>query len=309
MPFERPLSRSRSLQSEPIRARFPFTGPSRTSPRSPSTRSMATEEKKAPADEAAAPAADAAAAAAGKGKPKGVLLGGGIVGLIALAWVLSLIAVPKSGQRHAEEHAIGGPFMADVSPSAGFQVNLAGDGGKHYLSLKLNVEVDAFEEGYATARATQPLYQAKLTDAVLRTAAQKTKGELDNAVGREVFRDELRIALDPVLFPVHVGDEGAPEGFHADSGLRIGRSIAKSTMRGIFYEHALHLDVGRKLIRLDDGKDVEYRGEETDLFVSDARGKGVYVDVSGLHEGFAGEVHVGTFGRVRNVYFNTLLTQ
>ncbi|NOT32104.1 MAG: flagellar basal body-associated FliL family protein, partial [Planctomycetes bacterium] len=259
-------------------------------------------------DGAAAPEA-AAAASAKPAKKKGVFLGGGIVGLIGLAWALSLVAVPSGGAHHEPSHRIAGPFMADISPTAGFQVNLAGDGGKHYLSLKLNVEVDAFEEAYVTARARQPLYQAKLTDAVLHTSSQKTKGELDNTVGREVFRDELRVALDPVLFPVHVGDEHAPEGGHAESGLRPGRSSARSTMRGLFFEHELHLDVARKLVRLDDGEEVSFQGDETDLFVSDARGKGVYVDVSGLHDDFLGRVPLGTFGRVRNVYFNTLLTQ
>jgi len=268
---------------------------------------MSAEDKK-PVEESPAPA-DAAAAAPQPGKKKSALLGGGVVALIALAWALSLVAVPAGGGHHGEEHHIAGPYVVEVSPSAGFQVNLAGDGGKHYLSLKLNVEVDAFEEGYAGARASQPLYQAKLTDAVLRTASQKTKGELDNAVGREVFRDELRLALDPVLFPVHVGDERAPENAHAPSGLRFGRSIAKSSLRGLFYEHAMHIDAARKSIHLDDGQEVEFQGDETDLYVADARGKGVFVDVSAVHEDFVGEVPTGTFGRVRNVYFNTFLTQ
>jgi flagellar basal body-associated protein FliL len=267
---------------------------------------MSTEDKKPP--EAAAEAPPQAAAEKLRSK-KGALMGGGMAVLIALAWALALVAVPSGGGHHEQKHAIAGPFMADVSPSAGFQVNLSGDGGKHYLSLKINVEVDAFEESYATARAAQPLYQAKLTDAVLRTASQKTKGELDNAVGREVFRDELRMALDPVLFPVHVGDEHSAEDAHEPSGLRFGRSIAKSTLRGLFFEHALHVDQARKSIRLDDGKETPFQGDEIDLFVADARGKGVYVDLSGLREDFVGEVPVGTFGRVRNVYFNTFLTQ
>src|SRR5262245_20679879 len=267
---------------------------------------MANEENKT-AEDGAAPGAGAPPAKAGR--KRGLFLGGGIFGLVALAWVLSLVAVPSGGVHHDGEHHLAGPFLADVSPSAGFQVNLAGDGGKHYLSLKLNVEVDAFEEGYATARASEPLYQAKLTDAVLRTAAQKTKGDLDSAVGREVFRDELREALDPVLFPVHVGDEHAPEGAHADSGVRIARSTARSNMRGLFYEHALHGEAARRCVRLDGGKEVVFHGAESDRFVADARGKGVCVDVSALRDGFTGDVPVGTFGRVRNVYFNTFLTQ
>lgn len=269
---------------------------------------MSSDEKKSGAESAAA-SADGAPGAAKSAKRKGAFLGGGIVGLIGLAWALSIVAVPSGGGHAQKAHRIGGPFMADVSPSAGFQVNLAGDGGKHYLSLKLNVEVDAFEEGYAMARASQPLYQAKLTDAVLRTASQKTKGELDNGVGREVFRDELREALDPVLFPVHVGDEKSPEAAHEESGLRFGRSVARSSMRGLFYDHELHVDAAKKRLRLDDGKELTFLGDEPDLFVADARGKGVYVDVAGLRADFVGTVPVGTFGRVRNVYFNTFLTQ
>ena len=265
---------------------------------------MATGEKKTTED---APSASENAPAPTKGK-KGLFLGSGIASLIALAWVLSLVAVPKSGKSH-ETHAIAGPYVADISPSSGFQVNLAGDGGKHYLSMSVKVEVDAFEEAYATAHASEPLYQAKLTDAVLRSASQKTKSELDNTVGREVFREELRVALDPVLFPVHIGNERSAELRDPESGLRPGRSVDRSTLRGLFYEHELELDVSRKTIHLDDGAVVTFQGDETDLFVADARGKGLYLDVSGLEHEFHGPVHVGTFGRVRNVYFGSFLTQ
>jgi flagellar basal body-associated protein FliL len=261
-------------------------------------------ETPAPKAEGAAPAPDKK-----KDKKRGLLLGGGALGLIALAGALALVAVPSRGSHGPKAHALAGPLLVDVSPSAGFQVNLAGDGGKHYLSLKANVEVEAFEEGYASARATHPLHQAKVTDAVLRTAALKTKGELDSPVGREVFRDELREALDPVLFPVHVGDPKAPEAPHAPSGLRPGRSLARATLRGLFHEHALVVDAAAKSVRLDDGTEVRFQGDENDLFVADARGRGVYVDVVGLRADFRGSVPVGTFGRVRNVYFTTFLTQ
>jgi len=271
-------------------------------------------DSKKPAE--AVPPAEASATAAAAPAPttnrkkKSLALGGGLVGLVSLAWILSLVAVPAGPKVHREEERhVAGPFMADISPTAGFQVNLSGDGGKHYLSLKLNVEVDAYDEAYATARTRDPLYQAKLTDAVLRTASQKTKGELDSAVGREVFRDELRVALDPVLFPVHVGNDQSADGADLASGLRPGRSSARSTMRGLFYDKRITIDAARKAIRLDDGNEVIWQGEETDLFVADARGKGVYVDVTGVHPDFAGKVRVGTFGRVRNVYFNTFLTQ
>jgi flagellar basal body-associated protein FliL len=261
---------------------------------------MATEEK----SPEAGPSTEAARTPARK---KGLLLGGGVVSLVALAWVLSVVAVPA--QREHAAHPLQGPFIAEISPPSGFQVNLAGDGGKHFLSMTLNVEVDALEQTYVSARTSDPLYQAKLTDAVLRVASQKTKGELDSAVGKDVFREELRLALDPVLFPIHVGNELQAGARHKKSGLRPGLSADRSTSRGFFYEHELEVDPVDKTIRLDHGPKIAFEGNESDLFVADAKGKGIYVDVSGLEPGFAGAVQAGTFGRVRNVYFVSFLTQ
>ena len=102
---------------------------------------MATEEKK-PAEETAAPAADQPATSAPI-KKKGLMLGSGIASLVALAWMLSIVAVPS--QRKHAFHPLQGPFIADVPPSTGFQVNLSGNGGKHFLSLTLKVEVDALK--------------------------------------------------------------------------------------------------------------------------------------------------------------------
>ena len=250
--------------------------------------------------------AGAAEAPAQKPKRKGLLLGGGAAGLVALAWALSLAAVPK----HVPEvvHEIQGPFVANISPATGFQVNLAGRGGKNYLALSIKAEVDAFNEAYATERTNDPLYQAKLTDAVLKVASRKTKVDLDNEVGKDVFREELKVALDPVLFPIHVGNEVAALRDEL-SGLRPGSSIDRATMRGLFYEHALALDADQKTVKLDGGPVVSFRGDETDLPLADAQGRTLFLDVSGLRAGFKGEVHAGTFGRVRNIYFNSVLTQ
>ena len=85
-----------------------------------------------------------------------------------------------------------------------------------------------------------------------------------------------------------------------------------SGKRGAVTVAEIDLRVGgryRYALVTDDGREVAFNGDETDLFAADARGKGVYLDVSGLHGDFAGRVPVGTFGRVRNVYFNTFLTQ
>ena len=266
---------------------------------------MAQEEAK-PSDDPKT-ATGAAPPAARKPKRKGLALGGGVASLIGLAWALSVVAVPaKQVEVH---HEIQGPYVADISPTTGFQVNLAGRGGKNYLAMSLKAEVDAYAQAYAAERTADPLYQAKLTDAVLKVAARKTKLDLDTEVGKDVFREELKVALDPVLFPVHVGNETAAGGRHPESGLRAGASNDRATMRGYFYEHKLDVDTVLKTIRLDDGQPLRFQGDETDLLVTDAAGRGVYVDVTGLRHGFRGPVRAGTFGRVRNIYFGSFLTQ
>jgi hypothetical protein len=116
-------------------------------------------------------------------------------------------------------------------------------------------------------------------------------------------------ALDPVLFPIHVGNEHEAHGRHEESGLRPGRSIARSSMRGPYFEHALHVDSDGKTIQLDEGPTHHFEGDETDLAVEDASGRTLYLDVSELEPGFAGEIHVGPLGRVLNVYFGNILTQ
>jgi flagellar basal body-associated protein FliL len=261
--------------------------------------------------EEAKPSAESKAAADGGAKPKSkkqiVVLGGGTAGLLALAFVLAMAGVPK---KHVEEHhEIDGPFVADISPSAGFQVNLAGKGGKHYLAMSIRAEVDAFEEAYATEQTTDALHQAKLTDAVLKVASRKTKEDMDDPAGKDLLREELRVELEPVLFPVHVGNEAEAGARHGESGLRPGSSIARSTMRGLFFEHELEVDAAKKTIQLDGGPLVAFEGEETDLAVEDEQGRIVYLDVSGLAHDFHGALHVGVMGRVRNIYFSSFLTQ
>jgi hypothetical protein len=175
--------------------------------------------------------------------------------------------------------------------------------------MEIKAEVDAFQEAYAMARAGDPLFRAKLTDAVLRVASRKTKADLSDDVGKDLFREELRLALDPVLFPVHVGSEADANARHEASGLRAGSSNDRATMRGLFYEHELLVDAAAKTIQLDGGPVARFSGGETDVWVEDAAGRGIYVDVSGLHGDFAGTVHAGILGRTRNVYFSSFLIQ
>ena len=266
---------------------------------------MAQEETKPPA-ESEAPAEKGAGPAPRSKQP--LILGGGAGGLLALAFVLALVAVPKKHPAE-EQHAIEGPFVADISPQAGFQVNLAGKGGKHYLAMSIRAEVDAFEEAYAAALTADALHQARMTDAVLKVVSRKTKEDMDDPAGKDLLREELRVTLEPVLFPVHVGNEADASARHGESGLRPGSSMARATMRGLYYEHELELDAEKRTLKLDDGPLVAFEGEEADLPVEDGEGRTVYLDVTCVQPGFRGTLHVGVMGRVRNIYFSSFLTQ
>jgi hypothetical protein len=268
---------------------------------------MAKNEKKESASQPAEQSAEATPPAK-SGRQRTLVMGGGLLACVAAGYVLALVAVPGGGAAHHEAH-LAGPFVVDISPANGYQVNLAGQGGRHFLAMLLKAEVDAYEEAYATERAQTPLVQAKLTDAVLRVASLKTKASLDDAVGKEVFREELRLALDPVLFPIHVGDEHEPNAPDPASGLRPGTTLEQSTLRGLFHEHVLHVDAIEKTLQLDDGPKTHFQGTENDLQVEDAQGQTLYVDVSDLDHGFRGDVQVGVQGRIRSIYFASLLTQ
>ena len=238
---------------------------------------------------------------------RGVFLATGLVAPVALAWMLSMLAIPRKPA--SVSHHLTGPFVAHVSPSNGFQVNLADRGSKHYLAMNLKVGVEAYREAYVHQRSNDALHQARLSDAVLKTASKKTKADLDAEAEKEEFREELRQAIDAVLFPLHLGDEDRTGARHEGSGLRAGTSWDESSFRGLFHEHVLMVDAAARTIGLGGGPVVSFRGDETDLRVDDAIGDSLYLDVSRLRTDFQGEVPVGVLGRVHEVYFSSFLTQ
>lgn len=264
---------------------------------------MSTEETKPAAGESPPPGA----APVKSRSKKLALLGGSALLVVTSAFAVSLVAVPKAS--HGEQHLLLGPFVVDISPRTGFQVNLAGRGGRHYLALSIKAEVDAFDQAYAQALAETPLYQARVTDTVLDLASRKAKDDLEDEGGKEILREELRVALDPVLFAVHVGHPQHVDQRHAESGLRPGLSNRLATMRGMFYEHELSVDESARTVQLDDGPSVTFEGGESDLLVQDTAGRSVYLDLSGLEPGFQGKVHVGVMGRVRSINFSQFLMQ
>jgi hypothetical protein len=237
----------------------------------------------------------------------------------ALGAGLAAVAIPKKG---AHKHALEGPFVAQLSKE-NLQVNLAGENGKRYLVLGLNAEYFAYAESYVAARlgggaaagghgdaaAADPLYTAMLKDTLIRVAGRKTREQVEDPVQMEAFLMEVRTAVEPLLFPVCIGDSSSPQVADTVSGLLAGESVMDSTFRGFLHEHALRVDAAHKSIRLDDGPETPFKGEERDLRVSSSDGATLYVNVVRLDPGFTGDVPVGVAGRVRRIYRQQVLVQ
>jgi len=259
------------------------------------------DQEKTPTPEAAA----AAAKASGK-KKKLMLIGGGGVAVVATAFVLAFMAVPKP----VLEHELHGPFVAPMF-AAELRVNLEEESRKRFAVLALNVVYDTYEEAYYESRSADPLYNAEIKDAVLGIASTKKGTEIVDKAEKPVFLEEVRQAVEPLLFPVHLGvvkggDHGPASGDHDKaSGLALGAK--PSTFRGRFFDHVVKLDAVAKKISVDGGPEVTYQGDETDLEVPTPDGELIYFDVTGVEPEFQGEMHIGVKGRIRRILWENVL--
>ena len=150
------------------------------------------------------------------------------------------------------------------------------------------------------ARVADPIYTASVTDAVLGIASRYDETVMNEDIG-QTFLSELEIALDPILFPVQLGKSKTPSEADPESGLKLGLSTERSTLRGSLYDHHITLDAAEKKMRLDDGPPVVFQGDERDLRVENERGRSVYLDVTDMKPDFKGQVLVGVHGRVKRL--------
>lgn len=263
---------------------------------------MAEEEKQ---DGPEAEAAENAEGEAPKKKKTGLLIGGGAVAVLALAFAASIMAVPSK----PEVKRLKGPLTSPLTEGP-ISVNLRDNQSKRYLKFKLHCEYYAFSKEYFASRLADPLYFPRLTDSVVRVSASRSVEEVTGKVNQPQFLQELVEVIDTDLFPVHIGKTTIPSDMHEESGLKTGFSASDATFRGYFYEHVLIVDATKKTIQLDaDGPVVSFEGTETDLEVESVNGKTVYVDVTELDEGFVGEVQVGVFGTLHNLLVEEWILQ
>jgi len=279
----------------------------------------------ADAKKEAAPEAGKAAEGDAKKKSKTpIIFGGGAIGMVALGYILSMMAVPS---RPPPKPELEGPFVAGLSKSD-IQVNLSGDSSKRYLVMKLQAQYFAYEESYVAGRlgiasghgeggghggdapVEDPNYTSQLKDALLKLGSTKTVRDVTESISIDNFLNDVREVVDPILFPIYAGDSHNPQEGDKKSGIKVGDSSSDSNFRGLLHEHDLEIDNLRKKIRLDDGDWVEYEGHERDLVVeSKTKTEKAYVNLTELKPDFSGKVPFGVPGRVRTIYRESLLVQ
>lgn len=254
------------------------------------------------------------------GKSKAPLfLGGGALATIALGWILATMAVPQAAQH--KKPRLDGPFVARLSDKE-IQVNLSGEGSKRYLVMGLTGEYMAYDEAYVNGRlgigggdghgdapAQDPLYTIQLKNALLSLASTRTREQVTDPVQIERFLEEARLAVEPVLFPIYIGDSHSPHRADSKSGLKLGHSIHDSKLRGLLYDHEVEIDSTKERARFDEGPWVEYTDHDDDLALTSPSGETVWIDVTELKRGFSGKIPIGVPGRLRKIYRESFLVQ
>lgn len=264
---------------------------------------MAEEEK----NEAEAEAEGTSEEEAPKKSKRGLFVGGGILGVIMFGWMAALMAVPGVEEVRYFE----GPFVGLLSEDEEWEVtvNLSGGGGKQFLVMNMIAEFFTYEEPYFTTRITDPHFQRTLKDELIGLASTKAARDVLDPASNLIFLEEIRGLVEPILFPVHIGDAATPFDPDSSSGLRPGMTHLDATFHGPYYEHELHVDATKKTIQLGDGPVISFEGSENNLEVLSVDGQNIFVDVSRLDPEFVGSLKVGTFGRIRKILKDKFLVQ
>jgi hypothetical protein len=255
------------------------------------------------ADQTEKPESEAAEKPPRKGAGKALKLGGGGVAVLALAYLAALMALPA--RKEASPH-LEGPFVAPLTETK-VQVNLAGS--KSFLVVNFNLVYEAFDQSYYIKRSLDPVYTAELTDVLVGIASAKTREEVSDRVNKPIILEEIRQAVDPLLFPVHIGESEDPNAPDEVSGLAPGLSSHLATYRPVFGEQVLHVDAVARTLRLGEGTAVTWNESDNDVRVENELGQTLYVDTSRAVPDFKGDVPIGVRGRIRRLLWNEVLIQ
>ena len=238
-------------------------------------------------------------------KKSPIKLVGALVAVVGLGAALAMMAIP-SGPKETPRFV--GPFFHDLVDKD-VVTNTKDDHFKRFVKYKPQVEFFAYDEEYINARKSDLLYGAWLNDSFSGLASSKSINDIMAGENRERFAQVVRHAVEPVLFPVHVGASESPLDLDPDSGIRPGDSYRLSTFRGAFWNHTLTVDGEAKTLVVDEGDPTPFMGDELDLKVLTPSGDWVYLDMTGLVPGYSGTVQIGVKGRIRQVFVTNMMAQ
>ena len=224
---------------------------------------------------------------------------GGVVGLLGAGTALALMAMPKKDKTPSFD----GPAMHNLVEPPEVVGNPLDDNYARYFRFHPSCSFMAYDLGYPEGRRADPHYEPLLREAISTTISTYTMDELMSGNSETWLPELIESIVEPILFPVHLGETATPYDQHEESGLRLGPSQEREgTFRGAFFEHTLHVDVPEKTMQLDDGPEVTFESGAFDVLVEAPNGSKVYVDVSAANEEFVGDIHIGVMGRIRRLF-------
>jgi hypothetical protein len=230
----------------------------------------------------------------------------GIVLLIAAGSGVAMLAMPKKAKGL---ETFGGPWSFAF---AEVLANTLDDNFSRFIKFAPTCSYFAYEQTYADQRKADPDFNPSIDEAITNVVASFRLLEImKDGSGEELaLAARLEEVLEPILFPVHVGETILPLENDPKSGLRVGDSQNRfGTFRGAFREHFIEVDATAKTLKLADGDVSTYSGFESDLELRTADGRKVFVDVTKLKPNFKGQVGVGIQGRIRQVHLGRKLAQ
>jgi len=225
--------------------------------------------------------------------------------IVAVGSIGGFMAVPSKAKPEMK-----GPYSAPlISKEEKFAVNLTDNNNTRFLQLVIHCEYLCYDELYVKNRASDKSYVPALRSELGRVTSTKGTNDLYSGPNREAFIAELQETVEPILFPVHIGITTKPQDADPESGLRPGVSYHKADFRGSLHDCMLTVDGEAKTLCLENGAEVTFEPHEDDVWIADEAGYGIYVDVTGLKQGFSGEIPVGVHGRIRRLHLPEFIIQ
>ncbi|MEE8468914.1 MAG: hypothetical protein V3T22_10675 [Planctomycetota bacterium] len=227
-----------------------------------------------------------------------------IVCLIAIGSTLAVVAMPTK----EKPSRFAGPYFYALS-EVPLTVTATDSHGTRYVKFKPSAEYVAYTKSYVPNREKDPFFLSYLDSKVLEVSSTKSIDEMLRGAKQLAFAEEIRHAIDPIVFPVHLGDTTHPLDMDEKTGLRPGSSHMDATFRGRIHDHVLKFDGQVQTIQIGTGPVATFRGDEEDLMLEALDGTYVYIDVTGFEADFRGEVPIGCHGKLRKIILNGRIAQ